>query len=552
MTHLGWIFFALGWSTIIFFSVWCFRKVLTIKKTGAAAAGPDRARWASRVGLILAMAGNAIGLGNFLRFPAKAAANGGGAFMIPYFCALLLVGVPLMWVEWTIGRFGGVRGHGTTPGMFDGMWKHPAAKYLGALGVSLPFVIVIYYYFIESWTLAYAWFSATGAYFGHPTAVEMNAFLKGFQGVESNQFFGSAATALAFVVVTLALNYIFLYRGLARGIEVLARIGMPILFVFAAILAIRVLTLPPPDPARPEWNVMNGLAFIWNPDFTKLGRAEVWLVSAGQIFFTLSLGQGVIHTYASYLRETDDVTLNGLTTSATNELAEVVLGGTIAIPLAVAFFGLTETQAIAKEGAFNIGFVSLPIIFQKLPLGQVFGFMWFILLFIAGITSSVAMTLPAIAFLEDEFKWKRPRAVNVVFAVIVASLALVVFFFKHGVLDELDYWAGTFGLVAFAAIEIVIFSWIFGVERGWEEMHRGADLRVPRLFRFILRYVTPVYMLVLLGVWTYQEAIDKLLMAKEEPANIPYLWGARGLFIALVLLSLWMVRVAWKRRAARA
>ena len=92
-------------------------------------------QWGSRIGLILAMAGNAIGLGNFLRFPVKAAANGGGAFMIPYFCAFLFLGIPLMWVEWTIGRHGGVHGHGTTPGMFSLMWKHPAAKYLGALGI---------------------------------------------------------------------------------------------------------------------------------------------------------------------------------------------------------------------------------------------------------------------------------------------------------------------------------------------------------------------------------------------------------------------------------
>jgi SNF family Na+-dependent transporter len=115
------------------------------------------------------MAGNAIGLGNFLRFPVKAAANGGGAFMIPYFCALVFLGIPLMWVEWTMGRHGGIHGHGTTPGMFALMWKHPAAKYIGALGISLPFTIVIYYNFIESWTLGFAWFSGTGKYFGLTT-----------------------------------------------------------------------------------------------------------------------------------------------------------------------------------------------------------------------------------------------------------------------------------------------------------------------------------------------------------------------------------------------
>jgi NSS family neurotransmitter:Na+ symporter len=548
MTSWGWVFFVAGWGCIIGFSVWCFSQVLIFKRKRESIIDAGRVQWASRVGLILAMAGNAIGLGNFLRFPVKAAANGGGAFMIPYFCALLFLGVPLMWVEWTMGRYGGVHGHGTTPGMFHLMWKNRAAKYLGALGIALPFTIVVYYNFIESWTLGYAWFSATGRYFGHANSEAMNAFLKGFQGVEHNAFFPSPWPMIIFMAITLAINYFFLYKGISKGIEVLAKIGMPVLFVFGIVLAVRVLVLGAPDPSLPEQNVMNGLAYIWNPDFSRLSQAEVWLVAAGQIFFTLSLGQGIINTYASYLREKDDVTLNGLTTSSTNEFAEVVLGGTIAIPLAVAFFGLSATQAIAKEGAFNLGFVSLPVIFQKLPLGQLFGFMWFILLFIAGITSSVAMTSPAIAFLEDEFKWKRSKAVNAVFAVLAACTILVVVFFKHGFLDELDYWAGTLGLVLFAVLEIVIFSWIFGVKRGWEEMHKGADMKVPRVYKFIIQYVTPLYMMVILGVWTYQEAIGKFFMEGVETKSRPYLWGARGMFLALILITVWLVYLAWKRR----
>ncbi|MDQ1350910.1 MAG: neurotransmitter:Na+ symporter, family [Acidobacteriota bacterium] len=550
MTYWGWFFIVIGWATIIGLSVYCFSRVLLAKKKKEVLeiSGTGRAQWASRIGLILAMAGNAIGLGNFLRFPVKAAANGGGAFMIPYFCALIFLGVPLMWVEWTIGRYGGVHGHGTTPGMFSLMWKNKAAKYIGALGISMPFVIVVYYNFIESWTLGYAWFSATGKYFGKTNMEAMNTFLKTFQGAADNATFSSMIPILIFIVIALSLNYFFLYRGLSKGIEVLAKIGMPVLFVFGVILAIRVLTMGTPDPSLPEQNVVNGLAFIWNPDFSKLTQSGVWLAAAGQIFFTLSLGQGIINTYASYLREKDDVTLNGLTTSMTNEFAEVILGGTIAIPLAVTFFGLAGTQQIASEGAFNLGFVALPTIFQKIPLGQLFGAMWFFLLFIAGITSSVAMTSPAVAFLEDEFKWKRSKAVNVVFSVMAISTFFVVAFFKFGFLDELDFWAGTLGLVLFATIEIIIFSWIFGVKKGWQEMHHGADLKIPRIFKFIIQYVTPVYMLVVLGFWIYQEAIDKFLMKGEAAVRHPYLWGARGLFLVLILLTLWMVRIAWKSK----
>ncbi len=574
MTNWGWIFIVLGWGIIIGLTVYCFSRVLLAKKKKPVPGVEvgDRVQWATRIGLILAMAGNAIGLGNFLRFPVKAAANGGGAFMIPYFCALIFLGIPLMWVEWTIGRYGGVHGHGTTPGMFSLMvknrtvkdpagfriimgpimrrlfYRYDIAKYLGALGIAMPFVIAVYYTFIESWTLGYSWFSATGKYFGNTNMEAMNNFLKTYQGAAENQTFASLVPMLIFLLITLGLNYLFLYRGISKGIEVLAKIGMPILFVFGIVLAIRVLTLGTPDPALPEQNVLNGLAFIWNPDFSRLSQVGVWMAAAGQIFFTLSLGMGIINTYASYLREKDDVTLNGLTTTTTNEFAEVILGGTIAIPLAVTFFGLAGTQQIAAEGTFNLGFVAMPVIFQKIPFGQLFGAMWFFLLFIAGITSSVALVSPAIAFLEDEFKWKRSKAVNTLFLILTLCTICVVAFFKFGFLDELDYWAGVFGLVLFATIEIIIFSWVFGVKKGWQEMHHGADLKVPGFFKYVIGVITPLYLLVMLGWWTYDEAIDKLLMKGQAPHRHPYLWGARGLFLGMILLTIWMVRVAWKNR----
>ncbi|MEO0287763.1 MAG: sodium:calcium symporter, partial [candidate division WOR-3 bacterium] len=124
----------------------------------------ERQRWATRIGLILAMAGNAVGLGNFLRFPVQAAKHGGGAFMIPYFISFLLLGIPLMWVEWAIGRYGGVRGHGTAPGIFSLLTKNKIIKYIGGIGVIGPILIVIYYMYIESWTLGYAILSIFGKF----------------------------------------------------------------------------------------------------------------------------------------------------------------------------------------------------------------------------------------------------------------------------------------------------------------------------------------------------------------------------------------------------
>ncbi|MEW5807652.1 MAG: sodium-dependent transporter [Acidobacteriota bacterium] len=517
----------------------------------------NREIWASKVGLILAMAGNAIGLGNFLRFPVQAAKNGGGAFMIPYFTALILLGIPLMWVEWGLGRYGGKLGSGTSPAIFESMCKNRIAKYIGVLGICIPLVFVIYYTYIESWTFGYSFFSLTGKYFGNETREAMGSFLHSYQGVLGNGEAGtnlpSFLSAYIFFMITLAINIWILSKGVVKGIETLAKIAMPALFIFAAILVIRVFTLGTPNPAVPENNVLNGLAFIWNPDFGKLSSASVWLAAAGQIFFTLSIGTGSLLTYASYVREKDDIALSGLTTSMTNEFAEVILGGSIAIPVAVAFFGVTETTDIARSGAFNLGFQAMPIIFQRLPWGQLFGGLWFMLLFFAGITSSVALAQPAMAFLQDELKISRQRAAIIIGSVIFVCTQPVIFYLGHGFLDEMDYWAGAFGLVVFALFEVIIFAWIFGMDNAWGEINQGAHIRLPRIFYYIIKYISPAYLIVLLLSWAYFDAGGILILKKDpygdpiQTGDIIYRLGARlmmaGLFVVIALL----VRYVWKK-----
>ncbi len=510
--------------------------------------GLPREAWASRIGLILAMAGNAIGLGNFLRFPVQAARNGGGAFLIPYFVALLLLGIPLMWVEWAIGRRGGSHhGHGSTPGMFQALAKARWVKYLGVLGLFNPLVVLVYYTYTESWTLAYSFFSATGKYFGITTRRDMSAFWDSFQSAQASRFFsGGIETAYVFMLITLGINIFILYRGITAGIERLAKIAMPLLFLFALALAVRVLTLGAPDPARPDWSVGNGLAYLWNPDFSQLTRSTTWLAAAGQIFFTLSLGMGSIQCYASYLKRNDDLALAGLTTSMTNEFAEVILGGTIAIPVAVAFFGLAETQNIAAAGPFDLGFQSMPIIFQKIHFGHLFGCLWFLLLFFAGITSSVAMGQPIMAFLQEEFGATRRKAAAILSVVVFLCIQPVVFFRPFS--GEMDFWAGTFGLALFALVEVVLFAWVFGMDNAWEEITRGADIRVPRVFYYIIKYVTPVYLIVIFGFWTWQDALPTLMMRGVQPADRPAVVAARLMMLAFLVGFLLLIGHAWRRK----
>ncbi|MBI5970356.1 MAG: sodium-dependent transporter [Deltaproteobacteria bacterium] len=509
-----------------------------------------REQWKSRWGLILAMAGNAIGLGNFLRFPVQAASNGGGAFMIPYFVSLALLGIPLMWIEWGIGRYGGTLGHGTAPGMFDAMWKSRGAKYVGILGVFLPLVVLVYYIFICSWTLAFSVFSGLGMY---PlpgegvSALSTQAYLAPYRtylydfigAAGSGRFFSPTPVAYFFFIITLGFGIWILAKGVSAGIEVLNKIAIPALFAIGFILFIRVLTLASPtgtDTAGAE----KGLAFLWEPDFSGLTSAKVWLAAAGQVFFTLSLGMGAIMTYASYVKKDEDIALDGLTTAGLNEFAEVIFGSTIAITSAVIFFGVDGARLIADDGAFSLGFISMPAIFSHMRLGQFFGFIWFLLLFFAGITSVVALAQPAVAFFEDEFGWSRRKSVTIlgVFFFISAHLPMLV----KGSLDELDFWAATLGLVVLSLFEVIIFFWIFGSKKAWEEMTRGAHIKIPRVFYYIMKYVTPAILIVILAAWSYEQL--PAVLAKTDLG----VWAAR-IFLALVLLvHVIAVRAAWKKR----
>ncbi len=517
-----------------------FKKIRHSKK--------PREKWGSKVGIILAVAGSAIGLGNFLRFPVQAAQNGGGAFMIPYFTALIFLGIPLMWIEWTVGRFGGMYGHGTAPGIFHSIWNNRFIKYFGLIGIFGPLVILIYYTYIESWILGYSVFSLTGKFAQAQDQTAISSFLAGYQGLENNQFFHGLGWAYLFFSITFFLNMAVIYRGISGGIERLSKIAMPILLIFAVVIAIRVLTLGAPDLSRPSWNVKNGLGFLWNPDFSVLTNPKVWLAAAGQIFFTLSVGIGVILTYASYLSRGDDVALSGLTAVSINEFAEVIIGASIVIPAAFIFFGPVGIETVAKSGAFNLGFVTMPLIFKQIPLSFLWSALWFILLFLAGLTSSVSLAQPAVAFLEDEFNIDRKKAVRILGLAAFILCQPAIFFLGQGVVDELDFWGGTFCLVLFATIETILFTWVFGIDKAWEEIHAGADIRIPRVYKFIIKYITPLFLFSILGFWLVKDGLPVILMQNISPANRPYILGTRLMLLVLFIGLAVLLKIAWRRR----
>lgn len=503
----------------------------------------SKERWASRMGLVLAMAGNAVGLGNFLRFPAQAVKNGGGAFLIPYFVALVVLGLPLMWIEWTMGRYGGRFGHHSAPGVFDSMGKRWFWKYIGVFGLWCNLLIASYYLYIESWTMAYAGYSLWG---GFAPAANDPEFTKNFfsalTGEKENQIFAFSGWGMVLFAVCISFNVWILSKGLAKGIEFVSKIGMPLLIVFGMFLAIRGMLLTPEtatgggDRGVIEYPAV-GLNFVWEPKYESLWNSSVWLAAAGQIFFTLSIGMGSIHCYASYLREKDDITLTGAGAAWTNEFCEVILGGTILLPIAVAYLGMGGVNDIFSNGGsgFDLGFKVFPRLFQHWGSGlaNAAGFMWFGLLFFAAITSSLAMGQPIMAFLQSEYGFTR-RGSAITFGLMLLPLSLPVAL-THGAsfFSEFDYWAGTLALFVFATLETICFAWVFGIENSWREMMKGAELQVPRFYYFVIKYVTPAMLLIILVTYIFQpkQGWDSVLAAvfSSEKEIEPWEWSGDGM-----------------------
>jgi len=510
-----------------------------------------RDAWGSRIGVVLAAAGSAVGLGNFLRFPGVAAQNGGGAFMIPYFLALVFIALPLCWMEWTMGRYGGAYGHGSAPGVFDVLTRHqrPMLKYFGVMGIVGGLGIFFYYVVIESWTLAYSVFALTGRYAAVDSPAGMGAFLESYQSGDG-VFFNSRLPAYGFFVATFAVNFTILYHGVNRGIERFCKVAMPLLFLCAVVLMVRVFTLG--TPVRPEWNINAGLGFLWNPDFSALKSAKVWLAAAGQVFFSLSVGIGTLLTYASYMNRKDDVLTASSTSAFLNEFAELVLGASIVIPAAFIFFGPAGTTEAVAGGTFGLAFKTTPLIFKGMTGGPLVGFAWFFLLFIAGCTSSVSIIQPALSFLEDEFGFNRRRCIIVLGGVtfIFANLAI----FGREVIGEMDFWFSSLGLPLFGLIEAVVFVGFFGMERGWNELHRNALIRLPRFLRFVMCWCTPVFLSLILASWLVTDGWKTILMIKVverqwQPlyADDAFYWvlATRIALLGLFALTCWLVRCAW-------
>ncbi len=495
--------------------------------------------WGSLIGVVLAVMGSAIGLGNFLRFPGLAAKYEGGSFMIPYFFALIFLGIPIAWLEWSLGRIGGSKGFHSTPGIYRILWKNRYSSYLGFLGLLVPVGIYMYYIFIESWSLYYAFLYLTGVFPLNQAENAYQEFFVNFTGIKQDGilFYSSQSHILYFLLFCYSINMFIIYKGLVKGIEFVSRIGIPLLFLIAFIILIRVLTLGTPNPEYPERNVLNGLGFMWNPGtqeksfIESLMNADMWLAAAGQIFFSLSVGFGIIITYASYLKKNEDVLLSSTTSLAGNTFAEVALGGMITIPAAFVFLG----QEGISESVFQLGFITLPYVFEKMTFGNFFGFLWFFLLFIAALTSSISMLQPSIAFLEEGLGATRRVSISILSFVTLFGSLFVVYFSKDLIaLDIMDFWIGTLGIFLLAIIQVILGGWVVGADKILEEAQMGSIIKIPKFVKYVIQYISPGYLLIVFVAWLYQKLPEYI---KTLQIN----FNARITFYFIVILSLFFI-----------
>ncbi len=435
----------------------------------------QREQWGTRLGFILAAVGSAIGLGNIWRFPYMAFDNGGGAFLIPYFFALITAGIPIIIMEFGLGH----RFKGSAPMTFAKAVKK--WEWLGWWQVFVSFIISVYYVVVIGWALNYTLMSfnlgwgsdPSGFFFGEFLALSSGALTLG--GIVWPIFF--ASLVIWFIV------WLVLYTGVRKGIEVANKIFMPILFVLLLIMLGRAITLD---------GAVEGLQWLFRPDFGAIMDYTVWTNAYGQIFFTLSICFAIMITYSSYLPEKSDINNNGMMTAFINcgfsLLAGIMVFGVLGYMAGEQGVPIKEVV----DSGVGLAFVTIPKAINLLPASEFFGFLFFLSLVCAGLSSMISISEACCSGLMDKFGWgRRGTATGLV---VVGFLASLVFMTNGGlfVLDIVDHFINNFGIVLAGLVEVILISWFFNLSSLKDHINRISDFRVGGWWTFCLKVVTPI------------------------------------------------------------
>jgi NSS family neurotransmitter:Na+ symporter len=436
-----------------------------------------REQWSSRTGFLLAAIGSAVGLGNIWRFPAIAYENGGGAFLLPYLVALLTAGIPLLIMEYTIGRK-----YRMSPPVALRRMSRPAEA-IGWWQVVISFVIATYYAVIIAWAVRYVGFS-----FGQQWGDDPEAFLFGdfLRAPETPAFMdGFVSGVLWPLVIVWIVVLVILAFGIRRGIERANKIFIPLLGVLFAALVIRALML---DGAA------TGLDALFTPNWSELSNGSVWVAAYGQIFFSLSIGFGIMITYASYLGRRSDLTGSAMVAGFANSSFEILAGigvfATLGYLATAAGVGVDE---VASAG-IGLAFVAFPAVISEMPLGEFFGVLFFSSLVIAGLTSLISIVQVVVSAVQDRTGMGRMPAVLGVGG-LIALVSILLFPTESGIflLDASDHFINQYGIALAALVALVVVVWLL---RQLPSLQQNANatsaIRLGVWWRICLGVITPL------------------------------------------------------------
>lgn len=447
-----------------------------------------KAQFGSRVGLIAATVGSAVGLGNVWRFPAEAQANGGAAFLIIYIACVFLLGIPVMLAEFSLGR--GTRSDAA--GAFRKLKPRTRWWLTGSLAILASYLILSFYMVVAGWTLEYLWQSLSGGLYDVPANATRAEYSANFHA-RMGEYITGSWRPLWVTYAMIAINLLILMRGVQKGIEKMSNIMMPILFLLLLGFAAVAMTFP---------KAMDGLAFFLYPDFSKI-TPTVLVNALGQAFFSLSLGMGILITYSGYYPKSTRLVRTAVTVSAL-DLMVAVLMGFIIFP-AVMSFGLAGESL---EGA-TLVFVTLPEVFAQLPGTQWWSALFFLLLMVAALTSTLSLAEVSIAYVQDHFKQPRKRACLIVMLPLAVLSTLCslsqgvlndVRLFGMNLFDFLDNTATNIMLPVAAILTCLFVGW--SAPKGFlkrELTNNGTvGVRLYPAILFILRYAAPLLIAVIL------------------------------------------------------
>lgn len=490
---------------------------------------PGREVFSSRAAFLFAAIGSAVGLGNIWRFPYVAYDSGGGAFLVPYIVALLTAGIPLLFFDYAIGH----RFRGSAPKSFHRLrsWAEP----VGWIQTGVAFFITIYYSVIVGWALLYAFKSLSQPWGDDADSYFFNDFLRMDASHLMTLDFVWPITIALLVVWVLAIG--ILVAGVDRGIGIVSKIFIPLLAVLFIIVVIFSLTL---DGAA------EGLNALFTPDWSALKNPTVWLSAYGQIFFSLSVAFGIMLTYSSYLKPRSNLTGTGLVTAFANSSFEVLAG--VGVFSTLGFMAMQSGVPIKEVATSGIGlaFVAFPTVISQMGgfLGGAFGFLFFLSLFIAGITSLMSLLEVVVGAAQDKFNLSRSNAVLGIGGVM-AVIALILFPTTSGLvsLDIMDKFTNSVGIVAVAIIAIVVVDWLLHrTEELALHLNAVSSFRVGNIWRICVANLTPVVLFVML----FQEIITLV----DTPYG-GYTAGQVGLFgwavLAVIFIgSMIMTIIPWR------